>query len=46
MTNIDRDVGTDDKSMAEFVGLLARGRFLILSCLPRWGFDLYKGDFK
>jgi len=29
MTNIDRDIGTDDKRMAEFVDSLAGGKFLI-----------------
>jgi hypothetical protein len=46
MTNIDRDIETDDKNRAESVGSLAGGRFLIPSYLPQWGFDLCKGEFK
>ena len=46
MTNIDRDIGAEDKKIAELVDSLARGKFLIPSCLPQWGFDFYKGGFK
>jgi len=46
MTNIDRDIGTDDKKIAEFIDSLARGGFLILNRWPQWGFDFYKGEFK
>jgi hypothetical protein len=46
ITNVDRDIVTDDKKIAEFVDSLAGGRFLIPSCLRQWGFDFYKGEFK
>jgi hypothetical protein len=46
MTNIDRDIGTDDKKIAEFIDSLARGRFLILNRWLQQGFDFREGGFK
>jgi hypothetical protein len=46
MANIDRDIGTDDKKIAEFVDSLARGKFLIPNRWPQRVFDFREGGFK